>query len=50
VVAVSLVVVSPVRTDYDQRHCYHHVPTVNRRRLLQFISSRCWAWGCPKHV
>jgi hypothetical protein len=27
------------RTDHDQRHCYHHVPTVNRRRLLQFISS-----------
>ena len=26
-------------TDHDQRHCYHHVPTVNRRRLLQFISS-----------
>ena len=28
-----------VRTEHDQRHCYHHVPTVNRRRLLQFISS-----------
>jgi len=27
------------RTDHDQRHCYHHVPTVNQRRLLQFISS-----------
>jgi hypothetical protein len=26
-------------TDYDQQHCYHHVPTVNRRRLLQLISS-----------
>ena len=23
------------RTDHDQRHCYHHVPTVNQRRLLQ---------------
>jgi len=23
---------------------------VNRRRLLQFISSWWWAWGCPKHV
>jgi len=27
------------RTDHVQRQCYHHVPTVNRRRLLQFISS-----------
>jgi len=26
-------------TDHDQLPCYHHVPTVNRRRLLQFISS-----------
>ena len=22
------------RTDYDQQHCYHHVPTVKQRRLL----------------
>ena len=22
------------RTDYDQQHCHHHVPTVNQRRLL----------------
>jgi hypothetical protein len=21
------------------KHCYHHVPTVNQRRLLQLISS-----------
>jgi len=27
------------RTDHDQRHCYHHVKTVNRRQLLQFVSS-----------
>jgi hypothetical protein len=27
------------RTDDDQQHCYHHVPTVNQRRLLQLISS-----------
>jgi len=27
------------RSDHDQRHCYHHVPTINQRRLLQFISS-----------
>jgi hypothetical protein len=27
------------RTDHDQQHCYHHVPTVNQRRLLQSISS-----------
>jgi hypothetical protein len=41
VVAVSLVVVWPVvyRTDHYQRNCYHHVPTVNQRRLLQFINS-----------
>jgi hypothetical protein len=51
VVAVLLVVVGPVwsgsvrltgpnRTDHDQQHCYHHVPTVNQRLLLQFIGSR----------
>jgi hypothetical protein len=28
------------RPDHDQQHCYHHVPTVNHRRLLQLISSR----------
>jgi hypothetical protein len=27
------------RSDHDQQHCYHHVPTVNQRRLLQLISS-----------
>ena len=28
------------RTDPDQHHCYHHVPTVNQRLLLlQLISS-----------
>jgi hypothetical protein len=27
------------RTDHDQQHCYHHVPTVNRRLLLQLLSS-----------
>jgi len=27
------------RTDHDQQHCYHHVPTVNQRRLLQLTSS-----------
>jgi len=31
------------RTDHDQQQCYHHVPTVNQRRLLQLISS--WWWG-----
>jgi hypothetical protein len=25
--------------DQDQQHFYHHVPTVNQRRLLQLISS-----------
>ena len=29
----------PGRTDHDQQHRYHHVPTVNQRRLLQLISS-----------
>ena len=27
------------RTDHDQQHCYHHVPTVNQKPLLQLISS-----------
>ena len=27
------------RTDHDQQHCYHHVPTVNQRLLLQLIGS-----------
>jgi hypothetical protein len=43
-------VVVGCRTDHDQQHCYHHVPTVNQRRLLQLISSWWWAWGCPNHV
>jgi transposase len=30
---------SSSRTEYDQQHCYHHVPTVNQRRLLQLIGS-----------
>ena len=28
-----------VRTDHVQQHCYHYDPTVNQRRLLQFINS-----------
>jgi len=27
------------RPDHDQQHCYHHVPTVNQRLLLQLMSS-----------
>ena len=27
------------RTEHDQQHCYHHVPTVNQRRLPYLISS-----------
>ena len=27
------------RTDHDQQHCYHRIPTVNQRRLPQLISS-----------
>jgi len=33
VLAVLLVVVGPVQ------HCYHHVPTLNQRLLLQLIGS-----------
>jgi len=36
-VTVLLVVVGPVRTDHDQQHCYHHVPTVNQRLLLLLL-------------
>ena len=25
------------RPDHDQQHCYHHVPTVNQRLLLQLL-------------
>jgi hypothetical protein len=25
------------RPDNDQQHCYHHVPTVNQRLILQLI-------------
>jgi len=32
-------VVGRGRSDHNQQHCYHHVPTVNQRRLLQLISS-----------
>jgi hypothetical protein len=39
VVAVLFVVVGLVRTDHDQQHRYHHVPTVNQRLLLQLIGS-----------
>jgi hypothetical protein len=38
------------QTDHNQRHCYQHVPTVNHRRLLQFISSWWRTRRCPKHV
>jgi len=27
------------RADHDQKHCYHHVPTVNQRLMLQSTSS-----------
>jgi hypothetical protein len=26
-------------TDHNQQHCYHHVPTVNQRRLLELMGS-----------
>jgi hypothetical protein len=40
VVAVLLVVVGPAGLpDHDLQHCYHHVPTVNERLLLQLLGS-----------
>jgi hypothetical protein len=27
------------RPDHDQQHCYHRVPTVNQKLLLQLLSS-----------
>jgi hypothetical protein len=27
------------RTDHNQQHCYHHISTVNQRRLLQLMGS-----------
>jgi hypothetical protein len=27
------------RPDHDQQQCYHHVPTINQRLLLQLIGS-----------
>ena len=48
--SLSAFVRSANRTDHDQQHCYHHVPTVNKRRLLQLINSWWWAWGYSKHV
>jgi hypothetical protein len=32
------IVVGRGRTDHDQQHCYHHVPTINQRLLLQLLS------------
>jgi hypothetical protein len=39
VVAVLMVVVGAVWTDHDQQYCYHHVPTVNQKLLLQLKGS-----------
>jgi hypothetical protein len=39
VIAVLLVVFGPVVHLHGQQHCYHHVPTVNQRLLLQLIGS-----------
>ena len=47
---VSGILMAINRTDHDQQHCYHHVPTVNQRLLLQLIGSWWWARGCPKHA
>ena len=37
VVAVSLVVVGPDRTDHDQQHCYHHAPTVKPEAVTAVV-------------
>jgi hypothetical protein len=37
VVTVLLAVFLPDRTDHDQQHCYHDVPTVNHRLLLLLL-------------
>jgi hypothetical protein len=40
VIAVLMVMVDPVWTNYNQQDCYHHVLMVNQRLLLlQLISS-----------
>jgi len=40
------------RPEHDQQHCYHHVPTINQRLLLQLLQllmmgmrmpETCWA-------
>jgi hypothetical protein len=38
-IAVLLIMVGPDQTNHDKQHCYHHVPTVNQRLLLQLIGS-----------
>jgi hypothetical protein len=35
--AVLLFVIGPVRTDHEQQHSYHHVPTVNQWLLLLLL-------------
>jgi hypothetical protein len=37
VVAVLLVVIGPDRTDHDQQHCYHHVPTVKEENAAAVV-------------
>jgi hypothetical protein len=34
---VVVAVLLDSRTNYDQQHCYHHIPTVNKKLLLQLI-------------
>jgi len=36
---ILMSIIMSVRTDHDQHHCYHHVPTVNQSLLLQLIGS-----------
>jgi hypothetical protein len=36
---VVVAVLLDSRTNHNQQHCYHHVPTVNHRLLLQLMGS-----------
>jgi hypothetical protein len=52
VVAVLLVVVGPVvnRTDHDQQHYYHHVPTVKPEAATAFVELQRMSVRSPEHV
>jgi hypothetical protein len=47
VIAVLLVVVRP---DYDQQHCYHHVPTLKPEAATAVFELPMMCVRYPKHV